>query len=732
MENFEKISYEAEVGNPGSGERHFQALKENKESEILNQFSEEQRKEIKHRQKILSSLAYFIGKDFQIPVELNEPGGGWHWDFKENKIRIDPRDLLEKPMDYLRFVTAHEGGHRRISRAEFIAPEEWNQPGFSFMMNAIEDPRDNNFVAESYPKFNEQMSMAYQQDLDFEAKAKDKAREKLGYQPRFMQAGFEYIKQWFKEIKGEENKISEDLPQEVKKAVEKTLGSAQDSWWRYPSKQEADKSEKTISKYAQVSYEINRDEIWPEFRKLVEEDMKDQKMQEFLKDLQKGKGKGAPAESEGEADDKGFPNSFKDKLTNEEKKDLEEAIEKAIEETEKRQKEKAKANGEEQDETGAKKEESPVGLDSLPEDLKKKIKDYIDSLPKEKQKELADKAQKAIEDFEKGINEELGGKLFDNPAKREEREKAGEVKKESREPLPKKTREKSELSEAEKKELEKYKELAEKALKKDANIYEEKRREVLSLIDKLERDLREIFVKRKAEKWQSGFKSGKKINLKKRIQEEARQVPAMESKAWQKRELPQEKDYAISLLIDLSGSMRGEKIEETFKSIIVLAEALNRLSIKIEIIGFNDRLYEYQKYGDSMSQKIREAMGGMLKEVGDTGDTGKARWNDDGWALEQVSQRLARQKAQEKFLLVLSDGSPVESPTHPRSEYELGGVIKKVRRETDQKLIGLGIGPGTDHVAEYYPTSLANVPTEEMVEKLSRLIREAIANYDKF
>ena len=156
-----------------------QALRKDNQTEILGHFSVEQQQEILHRQQILSSLAYFIGKDFQIPVELNQPGAGWHWDFGQNKIRIDPQDLVEKPMDYLRFVISHEGGHRRVSRTDDIPPEIWRQPGFSFMMNAIEDPRTNNFVAEAYPRFGDQMDVAYQEDLDFEGKAKGKAKETL-------------------------------------------------------------------------------------------------------------------------------------------------------------------------------------------------------------------------------------------------------------------------------------------------------------------------------------------------------------------------------------------------------------------------------------------------------------------------------------------------------------------------------------------------------------------------
>src|SRR3989344_5146643 len=78
-----------------------------RQNEILGSFSPEEQQEIRHKQQILSSLAYFIGKDFRIPVELNQPGAGWHWDFKDNKIRIDPKDLLEKPIDYLRFLISH-------------------------------------------------------------------------------------------------------------------------------------------------------------------------------------------------------------------------------------------------------------------------------------------------------------------------------------------------------------------------------------------------------------------------------------------------------------------------------------------------------------------------------------------------------------------------------------------------------------------------------------------------
>jgi len=718
----------------------YHALDRRKDQDVLATFTLEQQTEIKHKQQILSSLAYFIGKDFQIPVELNEAGAGWHWDFQNNAIRIDPEDLLEKPMDYLRFVISHEGGHRRISRTDFIPVEEWNQPGFAFMMNAIEDPRMNNFVAESYPKFREQMEEAYQEHMGFELSAAEIADKKLGYKPRFMQAGYEYIKQWFKEAQGKEFEIDKTLSEEIKKVVEATLASANDSWLRYPSREEADKSEELIRKYAKVSYEINRDEVWPEFKKLIEADMDDQKTQEFLKDAQKKQGKN-------EEGGQGLPQELKDKLTPEEQKILEEAIKKAIEGVKKEQEEgesegegeaegenknEADGEGESEDEGEGEggKSGKPVDLASLPDGIKQKIKEYIESLSEEEQREIAEKAQTTFKEFEDALNEELQGKLSDNPEKKTEREESDKPS-ESETGKPKASE--GETPGIDPEELRKFKDRLAKEIKKDANVYETMRQEVLPLIDKLETELREIFVARKAKGWESGFRTGKRIDIKRRIQEKAKSIPAMESKAWQKRELPDEKDYAISLLVDLSSSMAvGQKIKETFKAVIVLSEVLNRLSINLEILGFNDRIYEYQKFKEQMSKSIREHMGGMLEEVNDLSDTGKAKWNDDGWALEQASDRLARQKADQKYLIVLSDGQPEESPMHPRGKYELGEMIKKVLAETDIRLIGLGIGRDTEHVGTYYPNSIANVQVKEMAEKLAGLIKDVIANYDKF
>lgn len=665
----------------------------NEDEQILAGFNETQQRDLRYKQRVLSSIAYFIGKDFEIPVLLNRPGAGWHWNFKDNHIKVDPKDLLEKPLSYSRWVTAHEGGHRRISRTSFIPDEVWRQPGFAIMSDAIEDPRDNNFITDAYPALSADRDATYTLDQEFEAEMK-KSKDKLGFTPRFAQAGLEYIKQWFREVHGKPFEVDQTLPNDVKAVVEKTLPAAQDSWLGYPSKEEADQSEEIIEAYAKRSYTINRDKIWPEYKKLVDEDLKDERTQKALQDMQQGQG------GEGQT---GLPQELKDKLTPEQQKALEGAIEEAI---------KRAQEGKQKDQA----EGTPVviDMDTLSPEIKEKIKEYIESLPEEKRRELEEKARAAIKEIEDKLGEKLEGKLSDQ---------AGERKRppESDTTPPYDPLERFDRSGVQ--------DQIRGILEGDKNAYDEALREVAAVVNRLENDLRNIFRARRARGWEPGKKSGPRIRISKRVQEIARDIPPPKSRAWQRREKPIEKDYAFTLLVDLSGSMNeGEKIRSAFKGAVALTEALNRLSIKTEILGFHDELREYRRFGAPLSDIVRENMGGMLQEV----ETGHARWNDDGWALSEASKRLERAEASEKFLIPISDGLPVPSPRHRGPQYDLHAAVKRIEEETNQKLIGLGLGRGTEHVREYYPNSVANVSVEEMAEKLADLILDAIERYDEF
>ncbi|MBI2053997.1 MAG: hypothetical protein HYT36_01520 [Candidatus Staskawiczbacteria bacterium] len=712
--------------------------------ESFSDFSLEQQEEILYKQKILSSLAYFIGKDFHIPVELNKPGAGWHWDFKNNVIRVDPKDLLEKSMDVLRFIICHEGGHRRISRTDFIPTEQWRQQGFPFMMNAIEDGRDNNFVAESYPKFADQMALAYNEFAELEAKAKESSKEKLGQQPRFMKAGFEYLKQWFRETQGQAFEISEDLPEEVKAVVAKTLKSAQDSWLTYPSRKEADAGgnigkkkvdgETIIGEFAKRSYEINRDEVWPEFKKLVDMDIEDQKMQEALDDMQKNQEEGSP-------DGKDLPQDLKDKLTKEEQEALKEAIKKALGEPQK-EGEKQPEDGEQQesgqpseDQEGGeeepeakKKSFKPVDLDALSKELKQKIKEYIDSLPEEKQEAMEESAKARLKEFEDSLNEELQGKLSETP------EDVVGKKEQAAEPESdgKKTDwEKEERKQAQKR-VDVRKKMEATLESGEKNTYGKTLEKVADLVDKMTADLRDIFIKRKEEKYESGYRSGRRWNIRKRIREKIAQIPLLKTEAREQPESESEEmDYAITLMVDLSGSMRSnKKIQEAFKSAVILAETLNNLGVKFEIVGFQDILLEFKSFEDNFDDRVRDKLSQMILEVygNNPGGHNNPSDNDDGACLKKASEHLEEQAAKNKVLFVISDGIPeTENKSRSQLDRELKEAVAEISINTSQKLVGLGLN--SEAVKNYYPNNISGVDAKEMAETLAGLLREVIEKY---
>mgnify|MGYP001583040297 CR=1 FL=1 len=333
---------------------------------------------------------------------------------------------------------------------------------------------------------------------------------------------------------------------------------------------------------------------------------------------------------------------------------------------------------------------------------------------------MAEKAQAAVKEFEDALNKELQGKLSDNPeqkAEREQKEKGGEGNQQSQSGAP--IREGALPKEPlDTENLRVYRERLKREMNKDENVYEKYRKEVLPLIEKLEAELRQILVDRQITKWKGGFKSGKRIDIKGRIQEKAKSIPAMESKAWQKRERPDEKDYAISLLVDLSGSMREKdgkdrKIDETFKAVIVLAEALNKLGVNLEVIGFNDDVYEYQNFGQPMSKEIREHMGGMFKEVEDSccKSCGNEHSETDlGWATKIAAERLAIQKAAKKLMVVLTDGKLAESSKHPRQQFNPEEIKKGILEQTD--IIPIDFG------------SIVGKSVEQIIEKLRVLIEK--------
>jgi len=700
---------------------------------------------LKERFERFKNMARVIGEDFDMGVEIGK-NPGWRYVFKPiNKIEVDPNDIKEKDIEYCFGIISHEGAHRKISRIDFIPKKIWQERGFSFLMNAIEDPRVNNWVGEKYDGAKEWLEKIYSQDLSADEKGAEIAKQKLGYIPKHIQFGLEIIRYWHT------GKFSENLPKEVKEALEKTIKYAELAYQQIPDT--TNPSEEEIYESAKRMYKIVYSVIWPEYQKLVDKAFEEEKIRQIIKEMKengeieippevfsgekKGKEKEEKEEKEEEKEGKGGGETGKEKEKKEKEKEGKGRGGKIGKEEEKKG-EKGKENKERE-----KKGEGPISpggelgeplpLDKLPDDLKeeiqKKIKKILDSMPEEKRKELEEKAKKKAEEnldeLEEDENKELKGKLVEQPETKSEE---------------KKRKEKEEEEAKRKKELEKEIEKIEKELEKEKNEYQKAYEEVKPYIDQVAEDLINLFVFKRWPQFRKSF-PGQRLRLKGAFKYEAKKDYR---ELFERRLKEERKNFVVSILVDLSGSMRGKKIEETFKGVVLFAEALERVksvlgNIKVAIYGFQDDLLKYKEFNEELNNEIKKEMNLMKKEVENKGKHNCASYNNDGYCLDKISKILEKEEGENKFLFVLSDGLPEGDGKHHISGYsretedeELLAVVKNISENTNIKLLGIGLGPGTEHVKKFYSKkfrnveNIPNVKVEDLAKQLAIKLEELI------
>lgn len=681
---------------------------------ILSRYTHDEQRIILHKLETVSAMAQYMGQDFRMKVLLNKPGAGWHWNFAKNEVRVDPETLLKAPIEVSKAIYCHEGFHRRITPKDGVPDHEWKEPGLPFLVNSIEDPRIENFGGEAYPAYRPLRDASYRHHIQ---DASAEAVEKLGRKPRHIQAGLEIIHQWFREAEGREFEVPENLDPSVRAFVEAALPHAQDAWLRYPTRAEVDWEPQKVLHYFKDAYRIIREKIWPEFKKLYEQDQQDQLLDEAMRDLQGGgQGEGA---GEGEGGANSDPARSNEPLTEQEARELLEAAKSG----------KLKVGD------GEPGNARPLDLSKLPPDLQQEIADYVKGLSEETKERLQKRGNTRLKEASDAASDALEGK-----ANREGDPKEGAASDPTTAPAtdPKDripSREPNgqigdefkgiDLSELRRhvtippEETEKIHAEFEHLLNKDLGLYHNTVREIAPTINQLENDLQAIFQKRRQSHRESGRRSGPSLNVNRFIRERSAGKAAVETRAFEAKTRPLEKDYAVLILVDVSGSMQG-KIHHAFAATVACTEAFSRLKINHAIVGFNDETYMYKAFAESTDPTKLETIEKAI-------NTAAAEYNNDGWALKKAAKILRTAPEREKILIVLSDGVPYPSSRYAGSEFELKGVTANIEGEGQVRLIGLGMGSGTEHVKSYYTNARANIPIEDLPHELSEVIKQAIA-----
>jgi hypothetical protein len=194
------------------------------------------------------------------------------------------------------------------------------------------------------------------------------------------------------------------------------------------------------------------------------------------------------------------------------------------------------------------------------------------------------------------------------------------------------------------------------------------------------------------------------------------------------------RDTAITLLLDLSGSMAGEKIALARLCAAALADALSQLGFACEVLGYSSieaselrSLVEARRAAGAdlraYNRLVERLDLRIYKRFDSTALSGIAaiecgHENPDGECLAWAAARLAEHRAQRRILMVLSDGYPASGDGN--TEVLKSDLHARVAAIAKSGIELIGIGILDDAVDTFYPDAV-------VVRKLAELPATAFA-----
>lgn len=192
-------------------------------------------------------------------------------------------------------------------------------------------------------------------------------------------------------------------------------------------------------------------------------------------------------------------------------------------------------------------------------------------------------------------------------------------------------------------------------------------------------------------------------------------------KVWEDREKPKKIiDMAISVRVDESGSMYGDRIDTARVSCVLLKTVADELGIPIEIIGDTEdeivELYPYCTY-ESTDGNDKYRLVSMTDRWG----------NRDGYAIRYCYKRLKRRKEKHKLLVIISDGMPAaDNYVGEAANNDLRVLTRQIKRD-GTAVIAFGFGSDAQSLSSIYGKSFVCYEDLSKVPKaFAKVLKEQI------
>lgn len=180
---------------------------------------------------------------------------------------------------------------------------------------------------------------------------------------------------------------------------------------------------------------------------------------------------------------------------------------------------------------------------------------------------------------------------------------------------------------------------------------------------------------------------------------------------------------ALSVLIDESGSMSGQRCRSARNASIVLAEMCEQLNVPYEVFGHTalcGRVYlnNYKNF-DSLKKDDKYRLAQVDASFS----------NRDGAAILYVSERLKQREEQNKLFIIISDGEPADIGYYGDEAKSDLKYIHSQLISSGVDLIAAAIGSDKEVIHQIYGQSFLDVTNlETMPEIFARILKKKIVN----
>lgn len=186
-------------------------------------------------------------------------------------------------------------------------------------------------------------------------------------------------------------------------------------------------------------------------------------------------------------------------------------------------------------------------------------------------------------------------------------------------------------------------------------------------------------------------------------------------------------DMAVAVLIDMSGSMSGIRIEQSKVAALCLYEFCKKAGIAVSVYGHHTDGYRHQHLEDETvflhccaefepDAKDRYRIA-LLQPTGA---------NRDGVALRFMGKKLLKRPEKQKLLVVISDGLPNSNQYSGKKAQEDLVAVKKDLQRNRILCLAAAIGNDKERIKEIYQEAFLDISD---LEKLPTILTKQIVKY---